>query len=127
MNRLNVRRRSRHHGRVRTRLWVSYGIDSIDSAGCAESVSEGGLHISTNDVLGVGTRLVLRIEFPERAVLQLGEVTWAIRVPEHLRDEMVCGMGIRFLDPDPEWTEFFRGWRGSLASSKDPALSEAWD
>ena len=126
MNRLNARRRSRHHGRVRTRLWVSYGIDSIDSAGCAESVSEGGLHINTNDVLGVGTRLVLRIEFPDRTVLRHGEVTWAIRVPEHLRDEMVCGMGIRFLDPDPEWLEFFRGWRNSLASSPAPAL-DRWD
>ncbi len=127
MNQPKVRSWSRRHSRVRARLWVSYGIDSIDSAGCAESVSEGGLHISTNDVLGVGTRLVLRIEFPERAVLQLGEVTWAIRVPEHLRDEMVCGMGIRFLDLDPGWMEFFRGWRGSLASSKAPALSDPWD
>ena len=127
MNQPKVRSWSRRHSRVRARLWVSYGIDSIDSAGCAESVSEGGLHISTNEVLGVGTRLVLRIEFPERAVLQLGEVTWAIRVPEHLRDEMVCGMGIRFLDLDPEWMEFFRGWQGSLASSKVSALADPWD
>ncbi len=126
MNRLNVRRRLRRQGRVRTRLWVSFGVDSIDSAGCAESVSEGGLHINTNNLLGVGTRLVLRIEFPDRAMMRHGEVTWTIRVPEHLRDDMVCGMGIRFLDQDPEWLEFFRGWRSSLASSPAPA-PDRWD
>ncbi len=117
MNKLAARRSSRRHERVRTTLWVSYGVDSIDAAGCAESVSEGGLHINTNDVLAVGTRLVLRIEFPERAVLQKGEVMWAICVPEHLRNEMVCGMGIQFLDPDPKWVTFFRDWRAALAAS----------
>ncbi len=127
MDQPKLRSWSRRHGRVRAPLWVSYGIDSIDSAGCAESVSEGGLHINTNDVLGVGTRLLLRIEFPDRAVMQQGEVTWAIRVPDHLCDEMVCGMGIRFLDPDPDWLDFFRGWRGALADSKVPALSDSWD
>jgi len=127
MNQMNVRRHSRRHRRVRTRLWVSYGVDSIDSAGCAESLSEGGLHINTNDVLGVGTRLVLRIEFPDKAVVRKGEVTWAIRVPEHLHDEMVCGMGIRFLDPDSAWLEFFREWRGSHAGSPAPAPSDPWD
>ena len=124
---LDIRRRSRRHRRVHTRLWVSYGVDSIDSAGCAESLSEGGLLINTNDVLGVGTRLLLRIEFPDRAMKLLGEVTWAIRVPEHLRDEMVCGMGIRFLDPDADWLEFFDGWQETLASSSMPALSDPWD
>ncbi len=122
-----VRSWSRQHRRVRTRLWVGYGADSTDSAGCAECVSEGGLHISTNDVLGVGTHLALRIQFPDRAVSQQGEVRWTTRVPEHLRDEMiVCGMGIRFLDSDSCWPEFFRGWRSSLASSPAPAL-EPWD
>jgi hypothetical protein len=61
-------------------------------------------------VFKVGTRLVVRIEFPERAVCHRGEVTWAIRVPEHLRDQMVCGMGISFIDPDPQWPLFFREW-----------------
>ena len=111
MNKLGACKSTRRHERVRTTLWVSYGVDSIDAAGCAESVSEGGLHINTNDVLGVGTRLVLRIEFPERAVLQEGEVTWAIRVPEHLRNEMVCGMGIQFVDAGPAWFSLFRRWR----------------
>lgn len=66
--------------------------------------------INTNDVLEVGTRLIVRIEFPERAVRHRAEVTWAIRVPEHLRKQMVCGMGLSFIDPDPQWPEFFALW-----------------
>lgn len=103
----------RRDTRVRTRLRVSYGIGAIDLSGFAESVSLGGLYINTNDVFKVGTRLVLRVEFPDRAVCQRGEVTWAIRVPEHMRDKMVCGMGISFIDPDPQWREFFANWQNA--------------
>ena len=35
---LDIRRRSRRHRRVRTRLWVSYGVDSIDSAGDSQNM-----------------------------------------------------------------------------------------
>jgi hypothetical protein len=101
---------SRRSGRVRVRLPVSYGVGTTDRHDYAESISAGGLYINTNDVLKVGTRLLLRIEFPERVVCHRGEVTWAIRVPEHLRDHMVCGMGVSFIDPDPQWSEFFRRW-----------------
>lgn len=101
----------RKFDRVQTRLRVSYGVDAIDRTDHAESVSEGGLYINTNEVFKVGTALILRVEFPERAVCLRGEVTWAIRVPEHLRDRMVCGMGISFIAPDPQWPEFFRRWK----------------
>ncbi len=101
----------RQHPRVPARLRVSYGVGAIDHTGFAESVSEGGLYVNTNEVFKVGTHLVLRVEFPERAVCQRGEVTWAIRVPDHLRERMVCGMGIAFIDPDPQWRDFFRRWK----------------
>jgi len=101
---------ARLHDRVETRLRVTFGVGSIDRESRAESISEGGLYINTNDVLKVGTRLIVRIEFPERAVCHRGEVTWAIQVPEHLRDKMVCGMGISFIDPDPQWPKFFNCW-----------------
>lgn len=105
----------RRDERVRIRLRVQYGMGAIDREGFAESISASGLYIATNDVFKVGTRLVLRVEFPERAVCHAGEVTWAIRVPEHLQDRMVCGMGVAFVDPDPQWQGFFRRWSTSLA------------
>ena len=39
-----------------------------------------------------------------------GEVVWAIRVPEHERSSMVCGMGVQFVGPAPWWPAFFRQW-----------------
>lgn len=110
MNQVDVAPSARRHDRVRARLRVGYGVGTIDRQSYAESISEGGLCISTNDVLKVGTRLIVRIEFPERAVCHRAEVTWAIRVPEHLREQMVCGMGLTFIDPDPQWPEFFARW-----------------
>jgi len=101
---------ARRDERVRARLPVTYGDGAIDRRSFAESISEGGLYVNTNEVFKVGTRLVVRIEFPDRAVCHRAEVTWAIRVPEHLREQMVCGMGLSFIDPDPQWPEFFHRW-----------------
>ena len=101
---------ARRHDRIRTRLPVSYGTESSEKSGFAESIAEGGLYINTNEVYKVGTRLFVRVEFPDRAVCHRGEVVWAIQVPEHLCDSMVCGMGISFTDADPQWREFFRTW-----------------
>ena len=102
---------ARRHDRIRTRLRVWFGIGDTDREDRCESISEGGLYIGTNDVYKVGTRLVLHVEFPQRTVTQLGEVVWAIRVPEHMRESMVCGMGIRFVHIDPSWPTYFREWK----------------
>jgi hypothetical protein len=119
MSRVLAPSRHRRDERVRTRLRVRYGIGAIDRESFAESISAGGLYIATNDVFKVGTRLVLRIEFPERAVCHSGEVTWAIHVPDHLQDRMVCGMGVAFIDPDPQWQEFFLRWKTGVAGTDD--------
>jgi len=103
----------RSDDRVRARLHVSYGIGMLECSSHVESISPGGVYINTNEVFKVGTRLVMRIEFAERAVCLRGEVTWAIRVPEELKDKMVCGMGVAFIDPDPQWPELFLRWRES--------------
>jgi Tfp pilus assembly protein PilZ len=107
-------RDARHKERVSTRLRVLYGGAATDRVGYAENISVGGLYINTNEVLKAGERLNLCIEFPRRAVLKRGEVMWSITVPQHLRSEMVCGMGISFVDADPDWPEFFRSWKESL-------------
>jgi len=104
----------RSDDRVRARLHVTYGVGTLECTSFVESISPGGVYINTNDVFKVGTRLVLRIEFAERAVCVQGEVTWAIRVPEDLKDKMVCGMGVVFIDPDPQWPKFFLRWRDRL-------------
>jgi len=102
---------ARRHGRIRWRLRVSYGREAPERDGFAESVSEGGLHIPTAEPEKVGTRLILRLEFPQGTIYLRGEVVWAIRAPEGLRESMVHGMGIGFVDPDPQWSTFFRRWK----------------
>ena len=102
--------------RCQTALVVRYGAASIDRCDTVADISEGGVCIRTNDVYAVGTRLQMLIEFPDRTVHQRGEVMWAIRVPEHLRDSMLHGMGIQFLDPEPGWSAYFRDARAQLAS-----------
>ena len=107
---------ARRHDRIHTRLKVWFGVGNTDREDRCESISEGGLYISTNDVFKVGMRLIVKIEFPESTVCHRAEVVWAIRVPEHLRESMVCGMGISFIDPGPEWPAFFRRWKAELGA-----------
>ena len=107
--------------RVQARLPVGYGVGRIERRDFADSISEAGLYIKTNDVYKVGTRLVLEVEFPDRTICHRGEVTWAIRVPTHLSDRMMCGMGISFLDAGAGWLEFFRRFaHGEAALSSRP-------
>ena len=116
MSQIQTAAPARRHDRVHTRLRVAYGEAAFERVDHAESISEGGLYIDTNEVLRVGTRLIVRIEFPNRTVCHRGEVTWAIRVPEHLQEQMVCGMGVTFIDPDPQWPVFFRNWKSAASS-----------
>jgi len=116
MNELATSIRNRRHRRIRARLHVTYRVGTEEHKDYAESISEGGLYVNTNEVLEVGTRLVVRIDFPDHAVSHLAEVVWAIRVPEHLRHQMVCGMGLSFIDPDPQWVEFFSRWESRLVA-----------
>ena len=103
---------------MRTKLRVEFGTDAYEREALAETLSEGGVYINTNEVYRSGTRLRVRIEFPDRTVHHSAEVVWAIRVPEHQRAAMMCGMGLSFLDPDPGWAAFFRRWRETeLAAS----------
>jgi len=99
--------------RVSARLPVRYGLAELEHSTFAENISETGLFISTNEVFQVGTRLHLELEISGRTVHQVGMVTWAIRVPEHQRGQMVHGMGIEFVRAGLEWPEIYRDWLAS--------------
>ena len=109
------RRRSE---RIHTSLTVRYGQPSTDLKGRAENVSEGGLYVLTNKVFNVGARIRLVIEFQTGEFEHEAEVMWAIAVPEHMKDSLVHGMGLQFVDPPPEWPSFFAAWRESVLTSR---------
>jgi hypothetical protein len=114
----------RRQDRVCARLDVSYGVDRPDRRAVVENISESGLYLNTNEAPKPGTKLILRIEFPERVVTLRGEVVWAIQVPEHERASMISGMGVRFINPGAEWPLFFAEWKGAPTPS-DPRFTES--
>ena len=109
---------NRRHERIEVRLPVRYGRASLDKNAFAENISESGLYINTNQVFSVGTVLLMQVEFPQSTITQHGLVMWAIGVPEHMRDSMVCGMGIAFTALDPGWPTFFSNWMTSLRAGR---------
>jgi len=103
----------RESGRVRVGVRVRYGVGALDREDAVENISAGGLYIRTNDVVPVGSRIQLALELNGRLFHHSAEVTWAIRVPEHLRDSLIHGMGVQFVAPEPDWPQAFRKWRDS--------------
>jgi len=106
----------RRGGRLPSQLRVHFGTCSCDRIALAENISETGLYINTNHVYPVGTPLLLQVEFPECSVFRRAQVVWAIRVPEHMRQEMICGMGVEFIGVDGEWQHAYRRWRSGQTS-----------
>lgn len=104
---------ARRGSRVRYELVVRYGVNACDRNASAENVSKDGLFIATNSTFPAGTQLMLQIEFPEASFFLRAEVIWAIRVPEHMKEDLICGMGVKFLEPDAGWLKFFNNWKVS--------------
>ena len=89
---------------------VRYGVDKADKTGFTKNLSETGLNLKTNNVMKPGTTLHLELKFPERKFTLWARVVWAKRVPPQLAHILGCGMGICFIEPSPEWIEFYRRW-----------------
>ncbi|MFQ5900977.1 MAG: PilZ domain-containing protein [Thermodesulfobacteriota bacterium] len=96
--------------RKKQRLIVYFGIEVADNTAFTRNVSETGVFINTNKVYKPGTTIKLKLNFPERSFSMLASVIWAKRIPPQLTRVVACGMGVRFIDPGPEWFEFFNQW-----------------
>jgi uncharacterized protein (TIGR02266 family) len=97
--------------RSRKRLSVRFGIDETDKLGFTRNVSSTGLFVQTNLPLPPGTLIRLEIAFPERTFVMMGRVAWAKKVPAQLAHVLECGMGVRFVQPPPEFKAFFEEWQ----------------
>jgi hypothetical protein len=103
----------RELGRAKKRVMVRYGLEKPDRTGFTKNVSETGLYIKTNNVLKPGLTIQIEIHFPDRKFSMWARVVWAKKVPPQLAHVLECGMGICFIDPSPEWVEYFRSWANS--------------
>lgn len=98
---------NRENDRAKRRIMVKYGVEKLDKRGFTKNVSDTGLFVRTNTVFVPDTTLQLEIAFPERTFGMWGRVIWAKKVPPQLAHILDCGMGICFIDPDPEYLAFY--------------------
>ena len=104
--------RKRVAPRARKRLMVRYGVASPDRTAFTKNISENGLFIQTNIVLRPGTTIQVEVHFPDRTFSHWARVMWAKQVPPQLAHVVECGMGVRFVDPAPDWGEYYARWKG---------------
>jgi Tfp pilus assembly protein PilZ len=91
-------------------------VDALDRTAFTNNVSLSGAFLRTNMVFRPGTTIQLELALPDGAVQLWGQVVWSKKVPPQLAQTLHCGMGIRFVNPGPEWEEAFRRWQGGKST-----------
>ena len=103
------------HPRTRGRIRVRYGVEKLDRSGFTMNVSLTGAFIRTNNVYAPGSTIKTEFNFEDGPVTVHARVVWAKKVPLQMAHLLNCGMGVRFVNPGPEWTELFSGWETKKA------------
>lgn len=98
-----VRSEKREGDRAKKRFKVRYGVDGPERTGFTRNVSPTGLYIGTNNVFAPGTTLLVEVTLEKQSFTMWARVIWAKKVPAQLAHVLDCGMGVCFIDPDPEW------------------------
>jgi uncharacterized protein (TIGR02266 family) len=97
--------------RTKRRVLVRFREDETSRSGYSKNLSETGTFVQTNMVSKPGTVIHVELEFPGGKISMRARVAWAKKVPPNLAHILDCGMGLQFLDPPPEWPQFYREWR----------------
>lgn len=98
------------HPRTRGRIRVRYGPETVERSAFTMNISMTGAFVRTNNVYAPGTTLKVEFNFEERAVTVFAKVVWAKKVPPQMAHLLHCGMGLRFVNPGPDWSELFEAW-----------------
>ena len=82
------------------------------------NLAKGGLFVKTQKVLPVDTLLNLELTLPkaDRALRTTGKVIWT-RAENMSSEKMPAGMGIQFVDIDPEDERILKNYMAALQSS----------
>ncbi len=102
--------------RSKRRLMVRFGVDGPEKMAFTKNLSETGVCIQTNAVIPPGKQITVELKFPDQTFTFRAHVVWAKRVPPQLAFTMPGGMGIRFIDPGPEWAEYYAQFKGSSSA-----------
>ena len=101
----------RRPNRAKRRILVRYGLSTADRTAFTKNLSETGLFLQTNQVFKPGTTIQVQIQFPNETCSMWAQVVRAKVVPPQLAHVLECGMGVRFIDPTPDWKAFFLEWK----------------
>ena len=102
---------NRRPKRAKRRIMVRYGLSTADRTAFTKNLSETGLFLQTNQVFKPGTTIQVQIQFPNETFSMWAQVVRAKVVPPQLAHVLECGMGVRFIDPTPDWKAFFLEWK----------------
>ena len=102
--------------RVRGRIRVRFGETHPDRMAFTMNVSHTGAYISTNNVYAPGKTIKVEFNFEDKATTLFARVVWAKKVPAQRAHLLPCGMGLRFIDPSPEWDALLEKWESSRSS-----------
>jgi Tfp pilus assembly protein PilZ len=103
--------------RAKRRVMVRFGTRKVDKTAFTKNVSETGMFLQTNTVFKPGTTIQVQAEFPDQTFSMWARVVWAKKVPPQLAHILGSGMGVCFIDPAPEWLQYYARW------AKDSVLS----
>ncbi len=102
--------------RVRGRIRVRFGEMHLERLAFTMNVSPTGAFIRTNNVYAPGKTIKVEFNFKHEATTLFARVVWAKKVPPQLAHLVQCGMGLRFINPNPEWDALFEKWESSRGS-----------
>jgi uncharacterized protein (TIGR02266 family) len=90
--------------RIGSRLPIRYGKGTQGGQAHSVNLSRGGVFIETAEVMSPGEVLSLEISLPEgpRTVCCSGLVVWVNHPVKPAKPRLPCGIGVRFVDLDPE-------------------------
>ncbi len=102
--------------RVRGRIRVRFGEAQPERMAFTMNVSKTGAFIRTNNVYAPGRTIKVEFNFDNDSTTLFAQVMWAKKVPPQLAHLLQCGMGVRFINPGPEWDALLKKWGSSRGS-----------
>ncbi len=96
--------------RVRGRIRVRFGETRPERLAFTMNLSATGAFIRTNNVYAPGRTIKVEFNFEEKSTILFAQVMWAKKVPPQLAHLLQCGMGVRFINPGPEWDSLLEEW-----------------
>ena len=76
-------------------------------------VEEPVLELTETVVIGCRPCDAAALPIQDKVFSMWGRVAWAKKVPPNLAHVLDCGMGMSFVDPTPEWLEYYQSWSKS--------------